>query len=120
MVFRTDPFAKIFRQVLLRRFIHLRESSDAQPHLALLNPRRGDRSAGQTGACMSGMENEKRAPLVDPIESASEIVFGLNTTPTFSDSLSVARVGARKSELSCRLAARHVPQAGPIVTRMAS
>jgi len=59
---------------------------------------------------MSEMENEKRAPVLDPIDRVSEIIFGLIMALTFTGSLSAATAAREEirtmmfAALGCNLA----------------
>jgi hypothetical protein len=61
-------------------------------------------------ACMSKTENEKRTPVLDPIDRVSEIIFGLIMALTFSGTLSAATAGREEvrtmmfTALGCNLA----------------
>jgi VIT1/CCC1 family predicted Fe2+/Mn2+ transporter len=61
-------------------------------------------------ACMSKTENEKRTPVLDPIDRVSEIIFGLIMALTFTGSLSAATAGREEirtmmfAALGCNLA----------------
>ena len=59
---------------------------------------------------MSEMENEKRAPVLDPVQRVSEIIFGLIMALTFTGSLSAATAAREEirtmmfAALGCNLA----------------
>src|SRR5512134_1590415 len=59
---------------------------------------------------MSNAENEKPAPVLDPIDRVSEMIFGLLMALTFTGSLSVATAGREEvrtmmfAALGCNLA----------------
>jgi VIT1/CCC1 family predicted Fe2+/Mn2+ transporter len=61
-------------------------------------------------ACMSNTENEKRTPVLDPIDRVSEIIFGLIMALTFTGTLSAATAGREEvrtmmlTALGCNLA----------------
>jgi VIT1/CCC1 family predicted Fe2+/Mn2+ transporter len=61
-------------------------------------------------ACMSKTENEKRTPVLDPIDRVSEIIFGLIMALTFTGTLSAATAGREEvrtmmfTALGCNLA----------------
>jgi len=59
---------------------------------------------------MANVENEKRAPVLDPIDRVSEVIFGLIMALTFTGSLSAASAGREEirtmmfAALGCNLA----------------
>jgi VIT1/CCC1 family predicted Fe2+/Mn2+ transporter len=59
---------------------------------------------------MSGSDSEKPAPVLDPVDRASEVIFGLLMALTFTGSLSVATAGREEvrtmlfTALGCNLA----------------
>jgi len=59
---------------------------------------------------MSITENEKRTPVLDPIDRVSEIIFGLIMALTFTGALSTATAGREEvrtmmmTALGCNLA----------------
>ena len=67
-------------------------------------------SSNRIGACRLKTENEKRTPVLDPIDRVSEVIFGLIMALTFTGTISAATAGRDEvrtmmfAALGCNLA----------------